>query len=521
MEICSRYNIWLYKNNGLITRYPSESRNNNIVADLNISMNCELEWDLWLWFIQWFTDLYFRSSKSRILNFWVNENCDFTDSCYGAKNCYLSFWLGWWIEDSLYSFFVAQNCSSILNTMSATYNCSNIYFCKSVKNSFNIFYSTNIINSQDIRFSSNLISCSECMFCDNLINQSYCINNTQYGKNEYYDLQSTYLQQKEKFDQRHISTLEKLKNINVLHSTWWWIANSENIENGYIVTDTKKARNVVLLEWWEKWSVDMYDGIDIWIDSNNFYGLCQVWTNSNDLYCGVFIGMSSYCYYCMNLDTCSFCLGCIGLKNKSYCILNKQYTKEERYEKVDEIFSQMEKDGTLWDFFPATMNPFYFNDTAAYLIDPTFTKEEVTSRWFLRRDDPIKVDIPEWAKVVKTSELDKYEGYRDTNLPSSASGRVHPPYQEGQNRVASGWHSNDNSPSPSEWSGAEWTVGRGSGWGEKSRTIDPEILNYIIQDEQGNVYRIVKMEYDFLMKYGLPLPRKHRLDRMKENFRIS
>jgi hypothetical protein len=53
------------------------------------------------------------------------------------------------------------------------------------------------------------------------------------------------------------------------------------------------------------------------------------------------------------------------------------------------------------------------------------------------------------------------------------------------------------------------------------RKIDPEILKVIIQDEQGNVYKIIKMEYDFLMKYGLPLPRKHRLDRMKENFRIN
>jgi hypothetical protein len=40
----------------------------------------------------------------------------------------------------------------------------------------------------------------------------------------------------------------------------------------------------------------------------------------------------------------------------------------------------MEKNGTLGDFFPASMNPFYFNDTAAYLIDPTFTKEEVIAK---------------------------------------------------------------------------------------------------------------------------------------------
>jgi pentatricopeptide repeat protein len=44
------------------------------------------------------------------------------------------------------------------------------------------------------------------------------------------------------------------------------------------------------------------------------------------------------------MESCSYCLGCIGLKNKSFYILNKQYTKEERYEKANEIFEQMDKE---------------------------------------------------------------------------------------------------------------------------------------------------------------------------------
>jgi hypothetical protein len=32
----------------------------------------------------------------------------------------------------------------------------------------------------------------------------------------------------------------------------------------------------------------------------------------------------------------------------------------------------------------------------------------------LRRDEPIKVDIPEGMEIVKTSELDKYEGWQDS-----------------------------------------------------------------------------------------------------------
>jgi hypothetical protein len=141
----------------------------------------------------------------------------------------------------------------------------------------------------------------------------------------------------------------------------------------------------------------------------------------------------------------------------------------------------MDADGTLGQFFPATMNPFYFNDTAAYLIDPSFTKEEVTAKWYLRRDEPIKVDIPAGVQTVKTSELDQYEWRRDVQ-----TGRV------GTQFVAS-----------------------------SERRIDPEIMKKVILDEQGNAYRIIPMEYEFLMKHGLPLPRKHWLERMKENFRIS
>jgi hypothetical protein len=87
----------------------------------------------------------------------------------------------------------------------------------------------------------------------------------------------------------------------------------------------------------------------------------------------------------------------------------------------------------------------------------------------LRRDEPIKVDIPAGVQTVKTSELGQFESL-------DANGK---------------------------------------------RNINDEILKKVILDEQGNAYRIIPMELEFLCKYELPLPRKHWLDRMKENFRIS
>jgi hypothetical protein len=55
------------------------------------------------------------------------------------------------------------------------------------------------------------------------------------------------------------------------------------------------------------------------------------------------------------------------------------------------------------------MNPFYFNDTVASLIDDSFTKEEVTKEGYLRRDEEIKVDLPDGADIITVDTLDKYQ----------------------------------------------------------------------------------------------------------------
>jgi len=49
--------------------------------------------------------------------------------------------------------------------------------------------------------------------------------------------------------------------------------------------------------------------------------------------------------------------------------------------------------------------------------------------------------------------------------------------------------------------------------------INPIILKKVIQDEKGNMYRIIPMELQFLQKHELPLPETHRLDRIKLGFR--
>jgi hypothetical protein len=40
-------------------------------------------------------------------------------------------------------------------------------------------------------------------------------------------------------------------------------------------------------------------------------------------------------------------------------------------------------------------------------------------------------------------------------------------------------------------------------------------MKKVIQDSTGNFYKIIKPEYDFLMKYALPLPELHWMERIK------
>jgi len=65
------------------------------------------------------------------------------------------------------------------------------------------------------------------------------------------------------------------------------------------------------------------------------------------------------------------------------------------------------------------MNPFYFNDTAAYLIDDSFTKDEVTKEGYLWRDEEIKVDVPEGAEIILSRHPESAEGSERTSLDSS------------------------------------------------------------------------------------------------------
>jgi hypothetical protein len=337
-----------------------------------------------------------------------STDADHAASVWMSNKVYLSILAIDSCENILYTFYVQDHVSNVLNSVMVWDHCDNVYFSSGIIKSYNILYSRFITDSANIWFSTDLIWCSECIFCDGLQNQSYCIANKVYEREIYFREKAKILRMKSDFLKFYQKLPKKGSNFGSKDIRGKFCIYSESVENGFFSYHVKDGRNIFFV-WDKDGRKNVYDTIcsdQQW--EGGLYGCINLGTASNCYLSDSFIGHSLY--YCYNCQSCSFCLDCIGLKNQSYCILNQQYTKEEWEVLAEQIFASMERDGTLGEFFPATINPFYFNDTLAYLIDDSFTKSEVEALGYLWRDDPIRVDIPEWLEVVKSTDLDGSRG---------------------------------------------------------------------------------------------------------------
>ncbi len=345
------------------------------------------------------------------------ENSEYCNCASRNKNCYLIFSTNY-CEDCYYGSWI-NFCKDCVDNENAMQNelCYETVDCKSC---YQVIYGEESFNCHDSAFIKNCIGCSYCLFCTSLNNKSYCIFNKQVTKEEYDEFRKNLDLGSYDVLQESIQKFEALKremtvkfyygvqNENV---TGNYICNSRNCAGVYEVMDCEDVSYSNNLE------IQAKDCMD-----HSYWG-----ANSTQTYecqaCGYDINFLRFCNLCWggcsNLTYCdqSFStqdsFGCISLKKKQYCILNKQYTKEEYEALMPRIIEHMKQTGEWGEFFPIQYASFTYNETLSNEWLPLTEEEAKTLGYPWLVDDRLEgyqgpvLEIPNHIAEV-TEEITKH-----------------------------------------------------------------------------------------------------------------
>ena len=296
-------------------------------------------------------------------------------------------------------------------------------------------FSSHCEGSYDLMFCKDCVGCNNCIASVGLRNKQYHIFNEPYTKEEY----------EKKLKALDLSSYKNLQELAKKARAFWlkfpnkyiigthnntvsgnYIEHSKNVKYSFLV---REGENLKYCQYVQELpgSKDCYD-YSIWGDNNRWvYECCACGINTANIKSCVFVMIDAhdieYSYAC---SSSSDLFGCVALQKKQYCILNKQYSKEEYKDLVEKIKKHMDempyvdKRGCIYkygEFFPAEISPFAYNDSVAQEYFP-LSREEILangSQWSepLERDLKITLsykDLPDKINEVKDSIKDEVIG---------------------------------------------------------------------------------------------------------------
>jgi len=294
--------------------------------------------------------------------------------------------------------------------------------------SYNVFFSSNVSDSQDIYFSDDLVGCSYCFGCVSLRNKHYMIFNKPYSQNEYNEKIKA-------FDVGSHENVMKLRNqlvgsrlrfpVKYMHGrqnmdvSGDYITHSRNVHDSFFIDDFENCKFCFSMGLkptkdcydfcWGGAAELVYEAVSVGLNTNQLRFVYELWPDCFD---------QTYCGFCPGS---SHLFACIGLRNKQYCILNKQYLKEEYESLVPKIIQHMndvpytDSQGRVYrygEFFPPELSPFAYNETIAQEYFP-LTKEQALEQGYGWRDPEPRhyeitiavQDLPDHIKDISDSIL--------------------------------------------------------------------------------------------------------------------
>ena len=351
-------------------------------------------------FFEQFKELQYKNYwMDRIVDHGTLVNSDYINHAGDCKDCYLIYNADH-CQNVLYSTVIVHTTDAADCTMVGG---GSLQYELVGGKGTQLFFSEGCSGSSNLTFCKDCINCTDCFGCINLRNKSYCIWNEQYTKEEYEKRIAEY-----KTDR--YSEIQKLRQ----QAYEFWLQFPRKYYHGFFNVDSSgeyvfRSKNSHFLyqsmecedsKYCQYITIgptkDCYDYTEWGMNSERVCDSITVGENCSDIkYCFGSWGNTRNNEYCMIVPGSEDCFGCVNLKKGKYCILNKQYSKEE-YEKLrEQIINDMnehpyiDSKSRVWkygEFFPYDLSMFDYNESHAASIFP-LDKEKATANGFRWQDE--------------------------------------------------------------------------------------------------------------------------------------
>ncbi len=442
-------------------------------------------------FFDQFNDLILRVPKLASFIHSTMENCGFCNYGQASKDCYMCF-SAVWSENCINS----QTPCSCIQDVDWVFNIQNqyCYNCVQCNSWYNLLHSSYSQNCKDSYFLLDCVSCDHCFWCVNLQHKKYCFLNEQLSEQDYKNKINKIIWSfrelskfKSEFDNFILKNPRKnVRNTNAENCSWDFIQNSKDCKNCFSVVWAEKFVDCDV-SWY---AFDIRSSYFTWDKASLIYESSWYWRSNKCAFW--FYGFDNHdCYYSFYLNNCSNCFACEWLKHKSYCIFNKQYTKQEYEALVPKIIEHMQKTKEWWEFFPIELSPFAYNETVAQEYFPLI-KEEIEntySKWLFNNNTSA------WTWLIAPMRKD----------------------QDHNQSIQKGWKwkdQNDQIPDVTK-------VIPATRLPDTIKDIPDDILNWAIKCEKTNrPFKIIAQELEFYRKHNIPIPHLHPDQRHKERIML-
>jgi len=358
-------------------------------------------------FFEQIKELIKRVPWPNLMN-WNAINSDYCNYTEKNKNCYLVFG-GDYNENCSYSTFNFYTRES--QDLYWVEKCEFCYECLDSQECYKVFFAQYSKSCTDCMFIYDCINCNNCLGCIGLRNKNYCLFNKEYSREEYFKkleglkiytrkgieyVKKEFSELKIKFPHRfaHVVKSENCTGDNIV--------GSKNCVNCFdIGSNSKDLKNVSITAGGFSDSRNMSHGGH---NSQLVYDSLGIFAGSSNVRFSFLLSSAMDVFYSYHCPSSTNIFGCVGLKKGNYCILNKQYTKEQYEELVPKIIQHMndmpyiDSKGRIYkygEFFPPELSPFCYNETIAQEYFP-LTKEQALEqgyKWKDREERNYKIDI--------------------------------------------------------------------------------------------------------------------------------